>query len=300
MHSNLLYGIDLGGTKIEGVVLDKSGQVKIRQRIPTEREKGYVHILNQIAAMVEQLEDAVGEKASYIGIGTPGTAEPSTGLMKNCNTTVLNGKPLRSDLSKKIGREIRLSNDANCFALAETKLGVVQQELPNAKVVFGVIMGTGVGGGLVLDGKAWTGSQGIAGEWGHAFLDHSGGHCYCGRVGCIETIISGTALERYYARLSGKDKKLKDIVSDFRANSDQYAEVTIRRLLHFFGKGIANIINTLDPDAVVLGGGLGQIDELYTLGIIEIEKHLFNPKLNTPILKPLLGDSAGVFGAAML
>ncbi|MEM6878484.1 MAG: ROK family protein [Bacteroidota bacterium] len=300
MDTDYRFGIDLGGTKIEGVVLDKSGKVHTRNRIATERSKGYEHILERIALMIATLEQSVGQTAETVGVGTPGAKDPDTGLMKNCNTTVLNDKPLNSDLSKRTGKIIQLANDANCFAVAETQLGVIKDQVPNAKVVFGIIMGTGVGGGLVIDGKPWAGRQGIGGEWGHSFLDQSGGQCYCGKIGCTETIISGPALERYYNSRSGKNLSLKEIVTQYRQNDNPHARATINRLFRFFGKGVANIINTIDPDAIVIGGGLGQIDELYTSGVEQIQKHLFNPKLSTPILRPTLGDSAGVFGAAML
>ncbi|MEL6668336.1 MAG: ROK family protein, partial [Bacteroidota bacterium] len=181
MDTDYRFGIDLGGTKIEGVVLDTSGKVHTRNRIATKRSKGYEHILERIALMIATLEQSVGQTAETVGVGTPGAKDPDTGLMKNCNTTVLNDKPLDSDLSKKTGKIIQLANDANCFAVAETQLGVIKDQVPNAKVVFGIIMGTGVGGGLVIDGKPWAGRQGIGGEWGHSFLDQSGGQCYCGK-----------------------------------------------------------------------------------------------------------------------
>ncbi len=294
------FGIDLGGTKIEGVVLDELGQVRERRRIPTEREGGYAHILTRIARVVHELEEATGVRAERVGIGTPGTIDPPTGLMKNSNTVVLNGHPIKQDLEKLIDRPLKLANDANCFAVAETLLGCVPDQLPEAKVVFGVILGTGTGGGVVVDGKIIGGAQGIGGEWGHTFLDHSGGYCYCGRVGCAEQILSGPALERYYLRMSGVPRTMREIVPRYRSGNDPAAIRTLERFFHFFAKGIANIINVLDPDAVVLGGGLGNIDELYTLGVPQVVDHLFNPRMDTRFLRPKLGDSAGVFGAALL
>ena len=193
-----------------------------------------------------------------------------------------------------------MANDANCFTIAEATMGSVKDVVPDAKVVFGVIMGTGVGGGIVVNGQILNGRQGIAGEWGHTYLDDSGGTCYCGKTGCVERLISGPALEQYYENLMGIPLRLHEIVEQHKEGSDEMATKTINRMLHFFGKGIANVINILDPDAVVLGGGLGNIDLLYTDGIWEVEKHLFNHVLETPFLKPKLGDSAGVFGAALL
>ena len=297
-----LWGIDLGGTKIEGVVLEdrETPNVLKRMRVPTEREKGYEHIIEQIAKVVEVLSIEVGIRPQKIGIGHPGSLEPSSQLIKNSNTIVLNGMPLKADLEQLLNIPVELANDANCFAIAETAMGAVKREVPNAEVVFGVIMGTGVGGGLVINGKVRNGKQGIAGEWGHNFLDESGGKCYCGLTGCNETIFSGIALEKYYASIAGNRLKLKDIVDLHLANKDEVATMTVNRLLHFFGKAMSSVINIVDPDAIVLGGGVGNIGLLYTEGVKEVEKNIFNHQLETHFLKPELGDSAGVFGAAFL
>lgn len=297
-----LWGIDLGGTKIEGVILEdrESANVFKRLRIPTEAHKGYDHIIDQIARVLEVLTSETGIKPSRLGIGTPGALEPSTQLMKNCNTEALNGQAFHRDLEIALGLPVFLANDANCFTMAETHLGAVAEHAPEAKVVFGVIMGTGVGGGLVIDGKLLSGKQGIAGEWGHNFLDKSGGACYCGKTGCTETIISGPALEKYYENLMGIPLGLSEIIRRYKEGSDEVAQKTVHRLLEYFGKGMANVINILDPDVIVLGGGLANIDLLYTEGLFEIEKHVFNDRLDTKFLRPGLGDSAGVFGAALL
>jgi predicted NBD/HSP70 family sugar kinase len=220
--------------------------------------------------------------------------------MKNCNTTSLNGMPLKKDVEEKLKMPIVLANDANCFALAETQWGIVKEKGLPGKVVFGIIMGTGVGGGLVFDGKIWSGFHGIAGEWGHNFLDKSGGPCYCGKTGCVETVISGPALERYYAGITGTKIRLKEIVSRHLQKSDDAASKTIERLCHFFGKGVAAVINLLDPDAIIIGGGVGNIDAIYNEGVESLQSFIFNNRADTPILKPSLGDSAGVFGAAAL
>ena len=293
------WGIDLGGTKIEGVILDKKNEVIERRRIDTEREGGYEHIVSRIALLVEQLKEASGLAPEKIGIGTPGTIDPPTGLMKNSNTVVLNGRPLGKDLEAAIGVPLTLANDANCFAVAEALMGSVPAKTPTAKVVFGVILGTGTGGGIVIDGKILAGAQGIGGEWGHMFLDNSGGYCYCGRVGCAEQLLAGPAIERYHANLSGDYLTVREIVPRWRAG-DRHATRAMERWLHFFAKGIATIINVLDPDAIVLGGGLGNIEELYTQGVPQVVDHLFNPRMDTRFLRPALGDSAGVFGAALL
>lgn len=297
---NPLFGIDLGGTKIEGVVLPEKGSTQpiYRFRMPTEAHLGYNHIVSNIALLIQNLEENSGVKAQNFGIGTPGTFNPKTGLHKNSNTTCINGQPFFDDLKKATGIDLAMANDANCFALAEATLGSVAEQIPKAQVVFGVIMGTGVGGGLVINGKVWNGSQGIGGEWGHNFLDSSGGPCYCGQSGCVENIISGPALEKYYHQISGNSLKLSDIAAI--SEHDKYAQQTMERLVHFFGKAISVLVNILDPDAIVLGGGVGNIPLLYSAGVEEVAKNVFNNRLDTQFFRPSLGDSAGVFGAAML
>ena len=297
-----LWGIDLGGTKIEGIVVDAADNYRTlaRRRIPTERAKGYQHTLSRIAQLVHLLEEETSLQPSAIGMGTPGAMDPDTEKLKNSNSQQLLNQPLQKDLEKLLNVPMKLANDANCFAIAETKLGIVAERVPNAKAVFGIIMGTGVGGGVVIDGKVLNGRHGIGGEWGHNVLDASGGPCYCGKVGCVETVLSGPALEKFYESISGAHLNLKEIYRKAQHGHDPFAQQTLDRLLHFFGKALAVVINILDPDAIVIGGGLGNIPELYDQGVKEIEKHVFNPVLRTPILKPKLGDSAGVFGAAML
>ncbi len=299
---NPIWGIDLGGTKIEGVVADADNQYKVlaRLRVPTEQQQGYEHIISQIGKLVGLLKDETGLVPQKVGIGTPGAMDPQLQTLKNSNTVALIGKPLRQNIEKKLGIPVIMANDANCFALAEAKLGVVPDRVPDAKVVFGVIMGTGVGGGIVVNGQVIHGLQGIGGEWGHVFLDESGGTCYCGRVGCVETVLAGPHLQRFYHSISGEKRKLKDIIDRADDRKDEHAVATLDRLIHFFGRGMGIIINILDPDAIVLGGGVSNIPDLYTRGVAEAEKHVFNHKMYTPILKPKLGDSAGVFGAAML
>jgi fructokinase len=297
-----LWGIDLGGTKIEGAVLDASKPEKVlfRSRLPTEAEKGYHHVVNQIARLVQMMEQHLGYRPRQIGIGTPGTLDPQSLLLKNSNSTVLNGQPLKTDLEKVLQMDVFMANDANCFALAETRMGVVRNKFPQAKVVFGVIMGTGVGGGIVVDGHVLNGLQGIAGEWGHNCLDDSGGVCYCGKIGCVEKVIAGPALESYYAHRTGTRRPLKEIQQLADEQMDVHALETLDRLTHFFGKALSVVVNILDPDVIVVGGGVGNIDVLYSAGVESLRKHVFNTRLETPVVKPLLGDSAGVFGAAFL
>lgn len=297
-----LWGIDMGGTKLEGVILKSATDPKVifRDRLPTEAEKGYDHVLKQVKKLVDKMKKAAGYKPEKIGFGTPGVHDPKLGTMKNCNTVVMNGKPMKKDIEKMLGLKIEMANDADCFALAEARLGVVQEQFPEARVVFGVIMGTGVGGGIVVDGRPIIGLQGIAGEWGHNFLHDSGGPCYCGKSGCVENVISGPALERYYFSETGNKKPLKDIVALAESKVDPTAQKTMMRLVEYFGLALSVVINILDPDVVVIGGGVGNIDLLYDRGRDSVKKYVFNHGLDTPIVKPSLGDSAGVFGAAYL
>ncbi len=299
----MLLGIDLGGTKIEGIVLNHKDSLETlaRLRVPTEGTLGYDHVIGQIVKLVEKLKAETGINPSYIGIGTPGALEPSTQLLKNSNTTALNGKPLKRDLEIALGTEIRIANDANCFAVAEANLGVVKAKMPKAETVFGIIMGSGVGGGLVVNGKVLNGRHGIAGEWGHNPLEPvTGTPCYCGKIGCVETVFAGPFLQKYYTQQSGLMLSLPEIVQRYRSGEDLAASMTMQRLFEQFGKAVSVVINILDPDAIVIGGGVGNIDELYTLGVEEVKKHIFNTRLDTQFFKPSLGDSAGVFGAALL
>ena len=297
-----LWGIDMGGTKIEGVILKSTKDPKVifRDRVPTEADKGYSHILGQVEKVVNMMKKNAGSEPSRIGFSTPGTLDPKLATMKNCNSVAMNGQPMKADLERILGLNIEMANDANCFALAETRLGVVKEQFPKANVVFGVILGTGVGGGVVVDGKAIGGLQGIAGEWGHNFLDESGGPCYCGKSGCVEKVIAGPALEKYYFNETGNKKPLKDIVALAESKVDPTAQKTMIRLVEFFGKSLSVVINILDPDVVVIGGGVGNIDLLYDRGLDSLRKYVFNNRLDTPVVRPLLGDSAGVYGAAFL
>lgn len=295
-----LWGIDLGGTKIEGVILDpaRPAEPRQRRRLATEADRGYDHIVGRIAALVAELEQASGlRRPDRIGIGTPGSTEPATGRLKNSNTTCLNGRTLQQDVSAALGVTAILANDANCCALAEATLGAGRGH----RVVLGLILGTGVGGGIVVDGRVIDGRHGIAGEWGHNPIPGEVTPCYCGRRGCVETVISGPALERFYRSAGGTaGLRLPEIAVRARAG-EAPARATLDRLVDRFGVGIAAVINLLDPDAIVIGGGVGNLDELYgPEARAAVLRNLFNPELHTAFLRPQLGDSAGVFGAAML
>ncbi|HEY1763964.1 MAG TPA: ROK family protein [Opitutaceae bacterium] len=293
------YGIDLGGTKIEGAVIDpaRPDQALCRLRVPTEGTRGYAHIVSQVVKLVRLLEKKSGlPRPATIGIGTPGVIDPTSGMLKNSNTTCLNGRPLRADLSKALGRAAVLANDANCFALAEAMYGAGR----NRKVVVGLILGTGCGGGVVVDGRVLDGIHGIAGEWGHNPICGERAPCYCGRKGCVETVISGPALERFYRRKTGDALSLAQI-AERAAEGERAALGTLRRLQAKFGEAIAAVINIIDPDAIVIGGGVGNLEILYGEETRRaVLKYVFNTELRTEFLRPTLGDSAGVFGAALL
>ena len=297
--STYLYGIDLGGTKIEGAVVNKARPdlAVCRLRVPTGGSQGYAHVLRQIVLLVRMLERESGTKRPpCIGFGTPGVIDPAKGILKNSNTVCLNGERVRDDITKALGVEARLANDANCFALAEAMFGAGR----GRRVVMGLILGTGCGGGVVVDGRVLDGLHGIAGEWGHNPIPGENFPCYCGRRGCVETAISGPALERHYKGLTGKSLRMREIVQR-AGEGDRAARATLRRLRSKFGQAIAAVIDILDPDAIVIGGGVGNIDLLYTEETRRaVLKHVFNPELHTEFLRPALGDSAGVFGAAML
>ncbi|MFN8542951.1 MAG: ROK family protein [Candidatus Binatia bacterium] len=287
-------GIDLGGTKIEGVVLDAAGAVVVRERIPTERERGYEHILERIVALAERLRlHATGCPA--IGVGTPGALSARDGTLKNSNTTCLNGRPLLRDLEARLGGRVVVENDANCFALAEAAAGAAQRH----RVVFGVILGTGVGGGIVLDGRVWAGPQHIAGEWGHQVIDPAGPRCYCGHRGCVETFLCGPALERAHVAAGGPRCDAAQVGARAAAGEGP-AGAVVDAWLACFGRALANVIDVLDPDVVVLGGGLSNLDVLYDRGRDAVARNVFNDELRTPIVRNRLGDSAGVIGAALL
>jgi fructokinase len=291
----LRLGIDLGGTKIEAAVVDDAdGRVVRRERVATESARGYEHVVERVGDLGERLLASVPDCAG-LGIGTPGAVSSRDGRMKNCNTTCLNGRALPADLARRLGRPVRIENDANCFALAEARLGAGR----GARLVFGVIMGTGVGGGIVIDGRLWRGAQHIAGEWGHHAVDPAGPECYCGRRGCVETLIAGPAVERRYRQRGGLALRVDAIAQRARAG-EELARAVVDELLEHFGRSLANLIAILDPDVVVLGGGLSNLDELYEGGRVAVARYLFNDEMRTPLLRNQLGDSAGVIGAALL
>jgi len=285
-------GIDLGGTKIEGILLDEKYNTIQRKRIETHQENGYDSIVKSIISLVNELKEKSSGEIT-VGMCTPGVTNANSGLIKNSNTQCLIGMPLKNDIENMLGYEIAMENDANCFALSESVLGSAK----GYDVVFGVIMGTGVGGGIVINETLHKGRTNIAGEWGHHTLHPNGNECYCGKQGCVETYISGPSLEKQWLEITGKKESLQSIVQDF---SDEKSKQWKEEFLENFGIGLANVIDILDPDVIVLGGGVSNIPFLYDQGKKTVYEKVFSDSVDTPILKNSLGDSAGVFGACMI
>lgn len=283
-------GVDLGGTKIEAILLDENFAVITRKRIPTPQDD-YEKILDSIYSLVREISENISDFS--LGICTPGAISKQTGLIKNSNTQCLIGKSLKDDLEKKLGKKISIENDANCFTMAEATLGAAI----DFDLVFGVIIGTGVGGGIVIDKKLYPGRTNIGGEWGHHTLHRNGNPCYCGKTGCVETYISGPSLENQWTKLTGKSSSMQEILTNV---DSEIGKKWKDEFIENFGFGLANVIDILDPDAIVLGGGLSNIDFLYTEGKESVYNKVFSDLVDTPILKNKLGDSAGVFGACML
>jgi fructokinase len=285
-------GIDLGGTKIEGVLVDETFETIERKRIPTNQDDGYDSILQSIKNLILELAQESDRKAS-IGICTPGALSTDSGLIKNSNTQCLIGHDLKNDLQHLLKQDISIENDANCFALAEATLGAGK----SSNLIFGVIIGTGVGGGIIIDGKIHHGRTNIAGEWGHHCLHYQGNSCYCGNQGCVETYISGPALEKNWSQLSGLNQSLPEIIQ----NTDNPKFDNWKKMfLNDFGLSLSNVIDVLDPDVIILGGGLSNIDFLYDEGKNNVYEKVFSDVVDTPIVKNELGDSAGVFGACLI
>jgi len=288
-------GIDLGGTKIEGVLLSPDNIVIERKRIPTKQDEGYESIIQRIVQLIRNIR-SLSEGECQIGICTPGALDIKTGILKNSNTVCLIGKPIKKDLQNELKCSIAIDNDANCFAMAEALLGSGR----NYGTVFGVIMGTGVGGGLVLNRKIHHGRLFIAGEWGHQVLYPDGRDCYCNKKGCVETYLSGPSLEKEWEKYANESLPLKKIIELYDNHPNDNYNKWKKEFLSNFGIALSNVINVIDPDVIVLGGGLSNINFLYSEGILSVQNNIFSNKKDTPILSNKLGDSAGVFGAALL
>ncbi len=292
-------GVDLGGTKIEAVALDAAGTVRARRRVPTPRDD-YAATLRAIAGLVEAVEGDVGERGT-VGIGMPGAISPATGLVKNANSVWLNGRPFDRDLVGLMGRPLRFANDANCFALSEARDGAGA----GARVVFGVIVGTGTGGGAVVDGRILTGPNAIAGEWGHNPLpwpregEWPGPACYCGKTACVETFLSGPGMARDYREPTGRSLEAPEVVAR-AAGHEAEAEAALARYEDRMARALAVVINVLDPEVIVLGGGMSQLPRLYRSVPPLLARYAFSDSLATRLVPPIHGDSSGVRGAAWL
>lgn len=292
-------GVDLGGTKIEAIALGAAGRELARERVATPAHD-YRATVQTIATLVKKIEHEVGDVAS-VGVGMPGAISPRTGVIKNANSVCLIGQRLDRDLAAALGRPVRLANDANCFALSEATDGAAQ----GASVVFGVILGTGVGGAIVIDGQLVTGCNAITGEWGHNPLpwpnDHErpGPACYCGQRGCIETFLSGPGLERDFTATTGHQRSAGEIAHQAEKD-DERADAVLARYENRLARGLASIINVLDPEVIVLGGGVSKIDRLFTRVPRIWTKYIFSDAVATRLVKAKHGDSSGVRGAACL
>jgi fructokinase len=292
-------GIDLGGTKIEIIALDDSGKELLRRRVPTP-SGNYTATLQTIAALVHDAETELGERGS-LGIGTPGALSKATGLLKNSNSMALNGQPILQDLEALLQRKVAISNDANCFALSEATDGAAA----GFEVVFGVILGTGVGAGIVVNGHVLTGPNGIAGEWGHNPLpwpeasELPGPQCYCGRQGCIETFLSGPGMMQLHRRETGVSLSTEEIVARAK-QGDAACERSLQIYENRLARSLAHVINILDPDVIVLGGGMSNIERLYTNVPRIWGNWVFSDRVDTRLVKNRFGDSSGVRGAAWL
>ncbi|HEV2303047.1 MAG TPA: ROK family protein [Stellaceae bacterium] len=299
MASGFRIGVDLGGTKIEAAAIDRAGAVELRRRVATPAGD-YRATIAAVAGLVRDIEEALGRSAT-VGIGMPGAISPATGLVKNANSTWLNGRPLGRDLEAALGRAVRLANDANCFALSEAVDGAAAG-LPT---VFGVILGTGVGGGVALAGRILVGANAIAGEWGHNPLpaprpeELPGPPCYCGRQGCIETFLSGPGLAADHRRHGGHDLDPPQMAARAAAG-DEACRASLDRYAERLARALATVINVLDPDAIVLGGGISEIAMLYQRVPQLWRPHIFSDRVATRLLPPRFGASSGVRGAAWL
>jgi fructokinase len=293
-------GVDLGGTKIEALALRDDGEAVLRRRVPTPQAEGYEAIVGAVASLVRELESELGAEGT-VGVGTPGALSPATGLLKNANTVCLNGRPLDRDLAEALGREVRLANDADCFALSEATDGAAA----GAPTVFGVIVGTGTGGGVVVEGRLLRGPNAIAGEWGHNPLpwprddERPGPECYCGKRGCIETWLSGPGLSADHRRASGEAVEAPELAAR-AASGDEAAQRSLERHADRFARALATIVDVLDPHVIVLGGGVSNLEHLYEAIPARWGRYVFSDRVDTRLVKARHGDSSGVRGAAWL
>ena len=295
-------GLDIGGTKAEVLALRADGTEALRTRVASPRD--YAALLDAVAGLVSQADAALdGAARAPVGIGAPGSPNPQTGLHRNSNLLCMNGRPFAADIAARLARPVRVTNDANCLALSEAIDGAA---VGQGDVVFGVILGTGVGGGVVVRGDVVDGRNGIAGEWGHNPLPGLGDaeaaahRCYCGKLGCLEQFLSGPALERRYAHASGTQRALADIAVRAAAGTDPHAVVTLDWFVHALARSLSVVVNIIDPHAIVLGGGVSNIPGLAARVQAVLPALVFSDECRTPVLRAVHGDSSGIRGAAML
>jgi fructokinase len=298
-NTEMRIGIDLGGTKIEALAIDDQGVELVRHRIDTPRDD-YDATVAAMVGLVQRLEEKAGSSGT-VGAGIPGSISRITGLVKNANSTWLNGRPLDADLIRALRREVRIANDANCFAVSEATDGAAAGK----HVVFGVILGTGCGGGVAIGGRVHEGPNGVAGEWGHNPLpwprpeEYPGPECYCGKRGCMEMWVSGTGIALDYRTVTGRALTTQEIVSQFEAG-DREAAAAMERFEDRLARGLAQVVNVLDPDVIVIGGGVSRVKHIYRELPKKLKRYVFGGEASTPILPAMYGDSSGVRGAAWL
>jgi fructokinase len=298
-NTEIRIGIDLGGTKIEALAIDDQGVELVRHRVDTPRED-YEATITAMVGLVHRLEETTGSRGT-VGAGIPGSISRVTGLVKNANSTWLNGRPLDRDLTAALGREVRIANDANCFAVSEATDGAAA----GRHVVFGVILGTGCGGGVAIGGRVHEGPNGVAGEWGHNPLpwpkpeEYPGPECYCGKRGCMEMWVSGTGIALDYRTVTGRVLTTQEIVSQFEAG-EREATAAMKRFEDRLARGLAQVINILDPDVIVFGGGVSKVQHIYQVLPALLKAYVFGGEVSTPVLPAKYGDSSGVRGAAWL
>lgn len=291
-------GVDLGGTKTE-IMLTEDNVLEIlaRKRVPTHQQEGYAPLVEQIAGLIIEYLQLVQDKDEVtIGIGIPGSISPQSGIVQGGNTQCLNGRPLKTDLETLVGHNVNVENDANCFALSEALVGAGQ----GYEAVLGIIMGTGFGGGIVYSGKLWKGVHGNAGELGHMILKSEGLRCWCGRVGCMELYLSGVGIQRIYQEHTGIEKTLPEIYQGYEDKTDAVAETVMEELVENFGLGMGNLLTIFDPSLIIIGGGVSNLPILYEQGAAAAIRNSFHPEFAVPIVQNQLGDSSGIYGAAML
>ena len=297
MNTGIRLGVDLGGTKIESAVIGSDGRFLDRRRVPNPRT--YEAMLDAIAGLVEASEREVGLSFDRLGFSIPGSPSPANGLIRNANSTFINNRPLGADLEARLGRKVRLANDANCLALSEAADGAGAGQ----PVVFGIIAGTGLGGGLVVNGRLIEGRNGLGGEWGHLPLPHAGPdeqtNCWCGRRNCLETFLSGSGLQRDFRGATGETLNSETIIERVRSGDAEAAQA-VARLIERFGRALSLVVSTIDPDVIVIGGGLSNIPEIIAGVEQSVRPHVFSDAVDTPIRAAIHGDSSGVRGAAWL